>query len=161
MNTTTVGETLDAKELLILSQFRKNARENLTTAAKRIRMPISTIYEKLKRYEKTIIQKYTSLLNFSQMGYAIKLHLVIRVELKDKLKLRQFLTNNSRVNSLFAISNGYDFMAEVILKDFNEVEDFIQALSQFAISDMHEFYVTSDLKREEFLSDIEVTMFPQ
>jgi DNA-binding Lrp family transcriptional regulator len=152
------GEPMEAKELLLLSQFRKNARENLTTAAKRIRMPISTIYEKLKRYEKTIIQKYTSLLNFSQMGYAIKLHLVIRVDLKDKLKLRQYLTNNSRVNSLFAISNGYDFMAEVILKDFSEVENFIQELSVFAIADMHEFYVTSDLKREEFLADIEIQL---
>jgi DNA-binding Lrp family transcriptional regulator len=148
---------MDAKELLILSQFRKNARENLTTAAKRIRIPISTIYERLKRYEKTIIQKYTSLLNFSQMGYSIKMHIVLRVDMKDKLKLRQFLTSHPRVNSLFAISNGYDFMAEIILKDFSEVEEFNAQLAQFNIVDHHDFYVTSDLKREEFLSEIDLT----
>ena len=42
---------VDTKEQLILSQFRRNARENLTTTSKRIHIPISTIYDRLKKYE--------------------------------------------------------------------------------------------------------------
>ena len=144
---------VDKKELLILSQFRQNARENLTTTSKRIHIPISTIYDRLKKYEGTIIRRHTSLLDFSRLGYAIKIHLVLKVGLKDKMSVRKFLHSHPRTTSLFGISNGYDFMAEVILKNFEEVETFMQQLERFEIVDHHEFYIVSDLKREEFLLD--------
>jgi len=149
----------DKKELLILSQFRRNARENLTTTSKRIHIPISTIYDRLKKYEGGIIQRHTSLLDFTKLGYGIKIHLVLKVGLKDKMPVRKFLHMHPRTNSVFGISNGYDFMAEVILKNFKEVETFMEQLERFEIIDHHEFYIVSDLKREEFLlnsEDVEV-----
>lgn len=144
---------VDTKELLILSQFRKNARENLTTTSRRIHIPISTIYDRLKKYEGTIIRRHTSLLDFTKLGFAIKIHIVLKVGLKDKGTVRKFLSFHPRTNSLFGISNGYDFMAEIILRDFEEVESFMSQLEKFDILDHHEFYIVSDLKREEFLLD--------
>ena len=144
---------VDTKELLILSQFRKNARENLTKTSRRIHIPISTIYDRLKKYEGTIIKRHTSLLDFTKLGFAIKIHLVLKVGLKDKGNVRKFLQFHPRTNSVFGISNGYDFMSEVILRNFAEVEQFMTQLESFNILDHHEFYIVSDLKREEFLLD--------
>ena len=64
---------MDKKELLILSQFRKNARENLTTTSRRIHVPISTLHDRLKKYEGKVIQRHTSILNFGEIGYNLKL----------------------------------------------------------------------------------------
>ena len=144
---------VDTKELLILSQFRRNARENLTKTSKRIHVPISTIYDRLKKYEGTVIKRYTSLLDFNRIGFAIKINLVLRVAIKDKRLVRKFLEAHPRTNSLFGISNGYDFMAEIILRNFEEVESFMKQLEKFDILDHHEFYIVNDLKREEFLLD--------
>ena len=147
---------MDKKELLILSQFRRNARENLTTASRKIHIPISTIYDRLRRYEGSVITKHTALIDFGKLGYGLKIQMVMKVHSKDKRRLQEFLSKHTRVNSLFTISNGFDFMIEVILKNLLEVSQFLESLEQFEILDKHEFYVISDIKREDFLTDIEL-----
>lgn len=142
-----------AKELLILSQFRINARENLTTASRKIRVPISTIYDRLKKYEGNVIQRHTSLLDFRRLGYAFKMQIILKSAIKDKGELKKFLQEHPRVNTLLTISNDYDYLAEVILKDLEEVEQFNQDLDKFDILDRHAFYIVRDLKREAFLTE--------
>lgn len=147
---------MDRKELLILSQFRRNARENLTTASRKIHVPISTIYDRLRRYEGSVITKHTALLDFGKLGYGLKIQMVLKVNPKDKKGLLEFLSKHNRVNSLFTVSNGFDYMIEVILRDLLEVSQFLESLEQFNILDRHEFYIISDVKREEFLTDIDL-----
>ncbi|MFT7615428.1 MAG: DNA-binding Lrp family transcriptional regulator [Candidatus Woesearchaeota archaeon] len=144
---------MDQKELVILSQFRQNARENLTTTSRKIRIPISTIYDRLRRYEGNVIKKYTTLLDFGKLGYNLKVQIVLKVALKSKAALQNFLNHHSRVNSLFLLSNDYDFLLEGIFRDIKEVSDFAQALEKFSIIDKHEFYVVDDIKREDFLTN--------
>ncbi|HLP79168.1 MAG TPA: Lrp/AsnC family transcriptional regulator [Acidobacteriota bacterium] len=147
---------MDKKELMILSQFRRNARENLTTASRRTHIPISTLYDRLRKYEGTIIRKHTSLLDFAKIGYGLKMQMVIKVAPKDRKRLQEFLTKHPRVNSLFSISNGYDFIVELILKNLLEVSQFAEILEQFNVLDKHEFFVVEDIKREDFLMDPEL-----
>lgn len=144
---------MNAKELAILAQFRKNARENLTTASRHIRVPISTIYDRLRRYEGTIIRRHTSLLDFAQLGYGIKVQMAIKVHNAEREAVLQFLTKHPRVNSLFTVSNEYNFMFEVILKTLHEVSEFNVALDSFTIIKKQEFYLVDDIKREEFMTD--------
>ena len=147
---------MDKKELMILSQFRRNARENLTTASRKIHIPISTIYDRLRRYEGSVITKHTSLIDFGKLGYGLKIQMVLKVHPKDRRPLQEFLSKHVRVNSLFTISNGFDFMIEVILRNLLEVSQFLESLEQFNILDRHEFYVIQDIKREDFLTDVDM-----
>lgn len=139
----------------ILSQFRKNARENLTSASKKIQVPISTIYDRLRKYEGSIIRKHTSLIDFGALGFGLKVQMVVKVAPKDRESLSVFLKTHPRVNSLYTISNGFDFMVEIILRNLLEVAKFNRGLDRFAIVDRHEFYVVEDIKKEDFLCDYE------
>ena len=55
----------DNKDLLIISCLRENSRNNLTNISKMTGIPISTIFDWLKKYEGSIIKKHTALLSFS------------------------------------------------------------------------------------------------
>jgi len=146
---------MNQKELLILSQFRKNARENLTSASRNTRVPISTLYDRLRKYEGTVIRKHTALLDFGKIGYSLKVHMAIKVAPKHRVDLREFLLKHPRVNSLFTVSNGYDFLAELIFRNLFEVSVFSELLDKYTIVDKHEFYIVEDIKREDFLVESE------
>ncbi len=146
---------MNKKELLILSQFRKNARENLTTASRKIHVPISTLHDRLKRYEGSIITKHTALLNFGEIGFHLKVQIILKVNPTQKKAVRDFLTKQPKVNTVYALSNDYDFLFELILKDLFELTEFTEKLETFHIIDKHEFYIVEDVKREAFLTDLE------
>lgn len=144
---------MDAKKCLIVSQFRKNARENLTNASRTIRIPISTIFDRLRKYEGNVIQRHTSLIDFEDLGFSVRVQFVIKTASNQRANLQRFLHAHPRVNSLALISNGFDFLVEVLFKNMLEITQFIESLERFELQDRHEFFIVKDLKKEEFLAD--------
>ena len=144
---------MNKKERTIITQFRKNARENLTTASRKTHIPVSTLYDHLKRYEGNIITRHAALLDFNQLGYSLKIQMVLKVKPIMRKKVEQFLLSNEQVNTLCIISNDYDFLIEVILRDFKELTHFSRQLDSFDLIDKHEFYVVDELKKETFLTE--------
>ena len=147
---------LDKKELIILSKFRENSRESLTKMSKKISVPVSTIYEKLKGYEKSVIKKHTSLLDFSKLGFNTRATIILKVTKENKDPLKDFLLNNRYVNTFYKINNGYDFMIEAIFRELNEVESFVEELEdKYNVQDKKVYYIIDELKKEAFLSNSE------
>ena len=147
---------LDKRELIILSKFRENSRESLTRMSKKISVPVSTIYEKLKGYEKSVIKKHTSLLDFSKLGFNTRATIILKVTKENKDPLKDFLLNNRYVNTFYKINNGYDFMIEAIFRELNEVESFVEELEdKYNVQDKKVYYIIDELKKEAFLSNSE------
>ena len=147
---------LDKKELIILSKFRENSRESLTKMSKKISVPVSTIYEKLKGYEKSVIKRHTSLLDFSKLGFNTRATIILKVTKDNKDALKEFLLNNRYVNTFYKINNGYDFMIEAIFRELNEVESFVEELEdKYNVQDKKVYYIIDELKKEAFLSNSE------
>ena len=117
------------KDILLMTYFRKNARENLTQISRLTRIPVSTIFDKLREFEKGLIQKHTTLIDFRMLGFDI------------------------RVNILFRITNGYDYLVEAIFKDMTAMQKFSELLDRFKIESKQELFILEDIKRESFLSD--------
>ena len=147
---------LDKRELIILSKFRENSRESLTRMSKKISVPVSTIYEKLKGYEKSVIKRHTSLLDFSKLGFNTRATIILKVTKDNKDALKEFLLNNRYVNTFYKINNGYDFMIEAIFRELNEVESFVEELEdKYNVQDKKVYYIIDELKKEAFLSNSE------
>ena len=147
---------LDKKELIILSKFRENSRESLTKMSKKISVPVSTIYEKLKGYEKSVIKRHTSLLDFSKLGFNTRATIILKVTKDNKDALKEFLLNNRYVNTFYKINNGYDFMIEAVFRELNEVESFVEELEdKYNVQDKKVYYIIDELKKEAFLSNSE------
>jgi DNA-binding Lrp family transcriptional regulator len=125
--------------------------------SKKTGIPVSTLFDRLKSSEESIIIKHTSLLNFNELGFNTRANIALKVERDDKEALKNFLTAHGSVNSVYRINNGFDFMVEGIFHQIKDMEDFIDQLeSRFRIHDKRPFFIIEDLKREAFLSNPEM-----
>lgn len=148
------------KDLMLLANLRANARATLTSISKKVQMPISTIFDRLKSHQDGVIKKHTTLVDFSKLGYKTRAHLTVKVNKSDREKLRSYLGKHFNVNTVYKINNGYDFLAEVIFKELKQMEDFVEELEEkFKIRGKNIFYIIEDIKRENFLSDPELLKF--
>ncbi len=141
------------KDYSIIGYFRENARVSLTKLSKATRIPVSTLFDKLKDYEKRkIIHKHTAIVDFKQLGYNIKLQLLLATDKERKEPLKKFLATHPKVNTVFRINNGYDYLVEAIFKNMEELDEFTNKLDEHEPKDKKELYVMEDIKREEFLA---------
>ncbi len=131
------------KEMKILANLRQDARQSLVSISKKTDIPVSTVYEKIKQQESLTIKKYTSLLDFPSLGFNIRAKILVKGDVKD------YLMEHENVNSVFQLNDGFDFAADCIFKHMSEFKSFIEGLDGVK---KEVFFVTDELKREEFLS---------
>lgn len=148
---------LDQADLEISSRLRKNARETLTRISTDIVIPISAVFDRLKRLETTgVIIRHTSLLDAEKIGISVRVILLIRTNDNRKKELERYLTENSQVNNLSKINGKWSLMVEAWFKDINGLELFIETIREdFKEVEFSVLHVLEDLKRESFFVNYE------
>lgn len=140
---------LNEKDILLMTYFRRNSRMPLTRISRKTNIPVSTIHDKLRCLEKEIITKHTTLIDFRKVGFELKVNMLLKTP--EKEKVQAFLENESKVNTVFRITGEYNFMAECIFRNIQELNNFADRLERFDISEKKEFFVVEEVKRESFL----------
>ncbi|MBR9703170.1 Lrp/AsnC family transcriptional regulator [Candidatus Woesearchaeota archaeon] len=142
------------KERQLLAYFRKNARQTLTKISRQTGIPVSTIFDKLRKYEEEIITKHSSLLDFEKLGYMTRAQVFLRTTPENRKLLASMLSIHQNVNNVFRVNNGYDFAIEVIFRTVQELENFIEDLElERGVTEKQVFYVISEIARETFLCE--------
>jgi len=77
------------KEQLLVKNLRTNGRATLTEISKNTKIPISSLYDMLKKTDK--ITRHTCLPDFSKLGYGVKAVFIVKVEVSSKEDFRKFL----------------------------------------------------------------------
>ncbi len=145
------------KNVLIINELRRNARETLTNISKRTKIPISTIYEKIKSSEGKLILKHTSLIDFGKLGFNARAKIMVKTKKESKADLTAYLLKHENINSMYKINNGYDYMVECIFSNMKELEDFIDNVDdRFGLERKEVYYIIDDIKRETFLADPQI-----
>jgi len=149
-----IGETMKHKDLLLISNLRANARATLTKISKDTRIPVSTIFDRLKMHERTIIKKHTAIVDFARLGFSTRATFTLKVAKQDKLRIKEHLLKHQNVNSIYKINNGFDYLIEGVFKNIKEMEEFIENMEEeFKIKSKQVFYIVEDIKREDFLAN--------
>jgi len=145
---------MNAKDLKILSHLRQDARMPLTKMSKKIQIPVSTIFDKIRNYENGLILRHTTLINFEKLGYSTRANISLKVNKEDREDLKNYLVKNQLVNSVYKINNGYDYMIEGIFKNIKDMEDFIECMEhKFDIMDHKCHFIVQEIKRESFMAE--------
>ncbi|MBL7051028.1 Lrp/AsnC family transcriptional regulator [Candidatus Woesearchaeota archaeon] len=147
---------MDEKELIFLSHLRENARVSLTKIAKQTGVPISTLFDRLKRYEEGFILKHTALIDFNKLGFNVMVKSLLKIPKDEKEKVVDYLQKNHNVNAISTVTNGYSLLIETIFRDLKGMEKFTEQLEEFNIEKKEDFFVIEDIKRESFLSQPEL-----
>lgn len=140
------------KDLLLLGHFRHNARESLTRISRRTKIPVSTIFDRLRQYESSIIAKHTSLVDFAKLGFDVKAHLLFKVSREDHDRFKAFLLAHPQTNSIFRINNGFDFLVEAVFSSISQLDRFFDDLGVFDVQERKEYFSLKDIMREGFLT---------
>ena len=141
------------KDYTILGRFRKDARMSLTKMSRKTRIPVSTIYDRMKKMDENgIIQKKTALIDFRKIGYEIKSLMLLETDKDDKKEVQRFLQNYTNVNGISRINNGFDFFVEAIFKSIEGFDEFLKELKTFDIVTKKEFFVMEDVQKETYLT---------
>lgn len=144
---------LKKNDIKIIKVLRRNSRESLTSISKITNIPISTLFEKLKKHGQSIIIKHTTLLDFAKLGYMCRVNIMLKTSREHRNKLGGYLKAHSAINNLYKINKGYDFLAEGVFSHVKELEDFLEELEQnFPLKDKKMHYLIEDIKREGFMS---------
>jgi len=148
------SDILDLKDLKILRHLRKNARETLTRMSQETRVPISSIFDRLKRLEGIkVIKRYTALFDLKKIGIHCRVLLLIKIDESQRSDLEAYLIENPSVNSIARTIATCDFVVECLFHNIKDLESFIEGVEKrykgISIS-IH--YIVKDLKRESFLA---------
>jgi DNA-binding Lrp family transcriptional regulator len=140
--------------MALISHLRTDARMTLTQLSRNTRIPVSTVFDRLRNYETSLITKHTSLLDFNKFGFFARATVILKVSKRHFEGIREFLSTHPHVNSLYKINNGFDFLVEVIFTHVKELESFLEVLnSRFIIKQKVVYYLLDEIKKEAFLSN--------
>ena len=146
-----MSQLLTKKELLILTKLRENSRKSLASISRETGIPISTVFEKVNDLGEEIISKYSPLLDFSKIGFGLKVNFLLK-SVKKKDELKKFLIENKNVNSVLRINREFDFFVECFFSSMKEIEEFKESIKNFKIQDKREFFIIEEIKKEEFFT---------
>ena len=150
-----MGRVISDKDLLILSLLRKNSRETLTKISKKTKIPISTIFDKLRLLEKEYIKKHACIVDFSKLGYNMKSHICIKSHNNSNEDLKEFLLSHNNVNSVFKLEDNQDMMVESVFRNSFDLNAFLSIIrSKFNIETIEVKNIVDEIVKEKFLENV-------
>lgn len=144
-------QTYNETDMELFSTLRQNGRMSLTEISRKTKIPVSTIYERLRGYYGNIIKRYTVLLDFTKLGYGIRVSFFLKVSSNQREKLLKWLEKQHNVNNAYRINNGFDILCEAMFRDMVTAEQFSKEIEQkFQTSKVQLFYILEEVKHEGF-----------
>jgi len=145
------------KDLALISFLRQNSRVSLTNLSRKTKIPVSTLFDRLRAHEKGLIRKHTSIVNFDQLGFQARASILVQIDREEKHEFIDFMLKHPNINSAYKINNGFDYQIETIFRDLNELETFMDQMEdRFAITEKKVYYIIDELKKEQFMDNIDV-----
>lgn len=148
---------LDLTDRRILNILSENAREKLTTIARKIQLSVDSTKKRIQKLEKDgVITRYTIQVNPNRYGLPMAIHIYVKLKNITREKIDGFfaeMTKNPRVIDLMSVLGDYDVYLVILAKSTEEIEaiktDMKQKFTDI-IDDWKEVLVTRIYKLEEY-----------
>jgi DNA-binding Lrp family transcriptional regulator len=134
--------------LRLVDAYREDSRRSLTELAIISGSRLSTVFKTLENLENRTIRRNVSLLNFSTIGFPLKMGFFLSSE--DRQGLARFLSGHPNINSLIRLSGDYDFYAELFFPSMLEAEAFSEQLKASKLGKVIMTTFLEDIRQEEF-----------
>ncbi len=125
---------LNEKDTKLLEILQENCRMSLKEVAKETKRPITTIHEKLKRFEKEgLIKKYTAILDCEKLDFgqtvfvfvSIKYHFSDETKPLSQREIAKKISRIPNVQDVHIIAGDWDILVKVKGKNIKEISSFV------------------------------------
>jgi DNA-binding Lrp family transcriptional regulator len=122
---------MDKKDIALLNELQMNSNQSMKTLAGKTGLPISTIHNRIKKYQQEgIIKEYRAILDDKKIGGRITAFVMMSVDKSSKTALNEKqiaekLSNFSFVQECHITQGTYDVILKVKLKDIDEMANHV------------------------------------
>lgn len=122
---------IDNKDREILQELIKNSKQTTGKLGKKLRIPITTIHNRIKKLEKAgIIINYTLNVNYKKLGRPIMAYVSATVDYKIDKKINQLsIAKKIRaldgVKEVTILAGGVDILIKVLAKDIDDLNNMV------------------------------------
>jgi DNA-binding Lrp family transcriptional regulator len=122
---------LNEKDLMLLEKLQVDCRKSLKEIASEVGMPMSTVHEKIKRFEKVgIIKSYRAMLNEKKLDFDVTAFIMASTKYlggeKDfQRKIGERVASLSHVLETYTINGDWDLLIKVKFKNVHELGKFV------------------------------------
>ena len=125
---------LNEKDIKLLNILQDNCKKGLKDIAREINSPLTTVYEKIKRFEKEgIIKKYTAVLNNTLLDQSMTVFVFANIKYhfsdeKKPLSQREIAKKISQipnVQDVHIITGDWDLLLKIKGKNMDEISSFV------------------------------------
>ena len=149
---------IDEIDIIILRKLVENAKVSLKELAESTGLAVSSIHTRLTRLiSQGIIEKFTILIDPNKCGY-ITVIILLYVENPKISKIAKKLKEIENVVEIFKIAGKSNMILKVIVKDLNELEDFLEKISKIdGIKDFEYLIVIRKFKEDLWKPSLDKT----
>lgn len=120
---------LDELDKRILQVLASESRISTRRLAKILDKPVSTIYDRVKRLERTgVIEKYTIKVDAKKIGYQIKALILINVVGKHIEEVEEEISKHPNILTVLDITGEFDVAVIACFRNIDELDRFIKKL---------------------------------
>ncbi len=125
---------LSEKDIKLLELLQRNCKMGLKEMAREINSPITTVYEKIKRFEREgIIKRYTAVLDGKKLDKSltafvfvtIKYHFADEQKPLSQREIAKKISTIPNVQEVHIITGDWDLLLKVKGKDMEEISSFV------------------------------------
>lgn len=146
-------------DLLLLAQLRTDARQSVLALSDTVDLCRITVAKRLSVLRQHVIQKYTALLDFQQLGFSVRVQLNAHPVQEDCSIFERFIRQQECLNNLYVASQGTAYIADLLFQTNTEADVFLSRLdSAFSFIEKHVYFINQELVREHFFSQLEVPL---
>ena len=119
---------MDEKDIELLRLLQEDCKRSMKELSKRLGLPISTVYTRIKRLEKEgVIKGYTALIDEKKLGYGVRAFILISYAPTkvSQIEVAKKLAEFPQVLGVYIITGEWDIILEVIEKDVESLGEFV------------------------------------
>lgn len=126
---------LDEIDVMILSQLQNDSRLSIRELSKRINLSPPSVTERVRRLEDIgIIERYTIKINKKKLGFPIDCIIKVTMKNGEYEKFKTFIKDFPKSEWCYRIAGDGCFLVKLSISDLNEVEEFINEISSYALT---------------------------
>lgn len=142
-------------DIIVFNCLRENSRQKLKDICKSTKIPISTVYDILKRLKRDLIKKFTIIPNYYKLGYKTHAILILNPQIKNKSRLQSYLLLHPTINNFYMV-DGNRFFIDFFAKDNKDLNNFMSLIEKnFNPLNLNVHFVLDEMKREDLIFNTE------
>jgi len=124
---------LDEKDLALLNELQTNCRQSLKKLSKKLKMSITTVYDRMKKLEKEgVIKECRAILDPEKIGIPITTYTLVRIDYSHLLEsgenqrdVARRLARFPNILETHVITGDWDIILKIRGKSPKEIGDFV------------------------------------